>query len=253
MLTQSVYHFNPNLPFFFANTAEPNIFTYFSQSDTAGKVIFIALMLLSFVAWTLIIGKYIELKRLRGFNKLFEKKLISSSSLEEIEASVNRTVAGPYSQLFVEALEASYNVDSYLVDSTNTERRMNYIENALQRAIAGQVERYEAKLVFLGSIVSGAPFIGLLGTVWGIMDAFGSVAMLNTVTLHTLAPGVSGALLTTIAGLLVAIPSLFGYNYLITQIRLMTREIENFASTLADRMELELEATTQKVQPGVSI
>jgi biopolymer transport protein TolQ len=235
----------------FANTTSPTVFTYFSQSDVAGQIICTALLLLSFIAWTLIIGKYMELNHLRNLNRLFEKKLISSTALEEIEGSLNRSQTGPYAQLFIEALEVSYNVDSYIQDSANTTRRMNYIENGLQRSIASQVERYESKLVVLGSIVSGAPFIGLLGTVWGIMDAFGSVAMLNTVTLHTLAPGVSGALLTTIAGLMVAIPSLFGYNYLLTKTRVMIRELENFASTLADRMELELESTLQKITNSI--
>lgn len=71
------------------------------------------------------------------------------------------------------------------------------------------------------------------------MDAFGAVAMQNTATLQSLAPGVSGALLTTVAGLLVAIPSVFGYNYLLSRTRLLITEMENFASELADRFELE--------------
>ena len=99
---------------------------------------------------------------------------------------------------------------------------------------------YESKMVPLGSIVSGAPFVGLLGTVWGVMDAFGALGAHNNATLQTLAPGVSGALLATVAGLLVAIPSVFGYNYLLTRVKLMVTELENFASKLADRFEQEL-------------
>ena len=94
-------------------------------------------------------------------------------------------------------------------------------------------------MVLLGSIVSGAPFLGLLGTVWGVMDAFGSIALQSSANIQTLAPGVSGALLTTVAALLVAIPSVFGYNYLLTQSKIMITDLENFASSFADRIELE--------------
>jgi biopolymer transport protein TolQ len=95
-------------------------------------------------------------------------------------------------------------------------------------------------MTLLGSIVSGAPFLGLLGTVWGVMDAFGSIAGGEGASIATLAPGVSGALLTTVCGLLVAIPSVFGYNYLLTQVKLQITDLENYASILADRIELEV-------------
>jgi biopolymer transport protein TolQ len=97
-------------------------------------------------------------------------------------------------------------------------------------------------MVLLGSIVTGAPFLGLLGTVWGVMDAFGGMAGAGSASLQSLAPGVSGALLTTVAGLLVAIPSVFGYNYLLLQTKISVVELENFSSTVADRIELEAQA-----------
>jgi biopolymer transport protein TolQ len=117
--------------------------------------------------------------------------------------------------------------------------RLEHAENALQRALARQTLRYESNMVFLASIVSGAPFLGLLGTVWGVMEAFSAVAMQQTASIQTLAPGVSAALLTTISGLVVAIPSLFGYNWLFARTRTMITEMENYASSLADRIELE--------------
>ena len=98
-------------------------------------------------------------------------------------------------------------------------------------------------MVVLGSIVTGAPFLGLLGTVWGVMDAFGGMAGAGSASLQSLAPGVSGALLTTVAGLVVAIPSVFGYNYLLQNTKIAVVELENFASTAADRLELEAQAT----------
>ena len=94
-------------------------------------------------------------------------------------------------------------------------------------------------MITLASLVSGAPFMGLFGTVWGVMEAFSAVSVLQTASIQTLAPGVSAALLTTIAGLLVAIPSLFGYNILLGMVKTMITELENYASNLADRIELE--------------
>ena len=103
-------------------------------------------------------------------------------------------------------------------------------------------------MVMLGSLVSGATFMGLLGSVVGVMVAFNGMAQPGAVgTLANIAPGVASALLATVAGLLVAIPSVFGYNFLLSQAKIMITELENYASWLADRMELEMEA--QKVVP----
>ncbi|MFN9959121.1 MAG: MotA/TolQ/ExbB proton channel family protein, partial [bacterium] len=109
----------------------------------------------------------------------------------------------------------------------NSRARLEHAENAIQRAIARQVLRYETSMIFLATIVSGAPFIGLLGTVWGVMEAFSAVADQQAASIRTLAPGVSAALLTTIAGLVVAIPSMFGYNFLLGKVKQLSMEIEN--------------------------
>ena len=88
-------------------------------------------------------------------------------------------------------------------------------------------------------VIGGTALKGGRGTVWGVMEAFGAVALEPVATVQTLAPGVAGALLATVAGLLVAIPSLMGYNYLFSRVRLLNTELENYASSLADRIELE--------------
>ena len=93
-------------------------------------------------------------------------------------------------------------------------------------------------MYWLATIVSGAPFLGLLGTVWGVMDAFGTMDA-GGATIEHLAPGVSGALLTTVAALCVAIPIVFAYNGLLGMTRAAMTKLENFASNLADRIELE--------------
>lgn len=200
------------------------LLSYFSQSNLAGKAIVIALLVFSFMAWTVMIGKWLELNRMKALNNFVSHQVNQTAHV----TSVDGIAEGPFAMLIKAALPHRDNI--------------TMAENALQRAVAEQSMHYESKMVLLASIVSGAPFLGLLGTVWGVMDAFGSMALQSSATLQLLAPGVSGALLTTVAGLLVAIPSVFGYNFLLSQTKMMVIELENFASILADRLEKDHQA-----------
>lgn len=215
----------------------PNVFTYFGQSNLAGQVIVVGLVCFSLIAWTVMVGKFLDLARLRAANQEFERRLALLPGLLHLEPSRRPMARGPYARLLREALEA---LDRASEVGATTEGQMHHAENALQRGVSAVVIHYESKMILLATLVSGSPLMGLLGTVWGVMDAFGAVALRSTATLQALAPGVSGALLTTVAGLLVAIPSVFGYNYLLTQTKLMVTELENYASELADRLENEL-------------
>lgn len=224
----------------------PNVFTYFAQSNFAGKVVIFILGICSIIAWTVMLGKYLDLSKLRSQNRRYERLLSKESHLLALDPERPGRGSGPYYNIVREAIEAFFRYGDD-VGSTDTHRatlRMGHVENALQRGVADQIIRYESKMVVLGSIVTGAPFLGLLGTVWGVMDAFGGMAGANTASLQALAPGVSGALLTTVAGLVVAIPSVFGYNYLLQQTKISVVELENFASTVADRIELESQAAS---------
>ncbi len=231
-----IEHFSLLFPL--ADTA-PNILNYFAQSNVAGKVIVMALILFSLVAWTIMIGKYLELRRVGELNRAFEDHLMNTASV--LGQNQPRAPGIPYNRLYHEAMDAfrrAEDLDAHDPETANR-LRISHMENALQRCVTRGSAEYESRMVFLASIVTGAPFLGLLGTVWGVMDAFGAVALRSTATLQMLAPGVSGALLTTVAGLLFAIPSVFGYNILLTHSKNMISELENFASTLADRIEME--------------
>jgi len=231
------------LPTMLAQTSgpEPGLVTYFLQSNFAGQIIIFALALFSLVAWTIMFGKTFELRRLRMLNAGFQEKLREQHSILDLPENFRMPAGVPFASLFRDALDAYWRVEgrSGEGDERLVSARMEHAENALQRAVANQCLAYESNMVFLATIVSGAPFFGLLGTVWGVMDAFGAVALRSEASIQMLAPGVSGALLTTVAGLLVAIPSVFGYNYLLSKTKQLVTELENFASNLADRIELE--------------
>ncbi len=225
----------------FAASGGPSILTYFSQSNTAGKVIIVALAFFSVCAWSVMASKYWELKRLRLFNLGFEQSLYRLSSILETPHTFKAPRRVPYAALYSDAIEAYNRIQPKAGESMEQLRtaRVEHVENALQRALANKTLSYESSMIFLATIVSGAPFFGLLGTVWGVMDAFGAVGLQSTASLQNLAPGVSGALLTTVAGLCVAIPSVFGYNYLLSRTKVLVTELENFASALTDMIELE--------------
>jgi biopolymer transport protein TolQ len=221
--------------------AEPGLFTYFIQSNLAGQVIIFALAFFSLVAWTIMFGKFFELRRMRELNHSFAARLAPEPSLLNLPEVYRNMRSVPYADLLAEALEAFGRAAEFRQTQGGGNKRaeLEHAENALQRGVARLTLHYESSMVMLASIISGAPFFGLLGTVWGVMDAFGAVGLQASATIQTLAPGVSGALLTTVAGLLVAIPSLFGYNLLVVRTRQMITELENYASQLADRLELE--------------
>ena len=218
-----------------------NIVEVFLRCDPIGQVITGLLAIFSIIAWAIMWGKHRDLKELRHLNFRFEEQLRNERSVLQQPDSAGRQRAIPYADLFADAVEAYWRAAAIGKDKgeTNMRARPEHTENALQRALARQTLRYESSMVFLASIVSGAPFLGLLGTVWGVMTAFSAVSVQATASISTLAPGVSAALLTTIAGLVVAIPSVFGYNYLFASTKRLITELENYASALADRIELE--------------
>lgn len=221
--------------------ATTNIIDIYLRCGPVDKAIVVGLAIFSLVAWTVMLGKHFELKRLRLLNQSFESHLRDQNTLLNLPESFRNKRTIPYADLLADALEGYWRAAAIGKErgQDNERARLEHAENALQRAIARQTLRYEANMIFLASIVSGAPFIGLLGTVWGVMEAFSSVASQQAAGIQQLAPGVSGAMLATFAGLVVAIPSVFGYNLLLGHTRRMTTELENYASSLADRIELE--------------
>jgi len=226
-----------------------NIVEVFLQSDIVGQVITVCLCVSSLVTWTVMFGKRSEMKRMGELNAAFEARLRDERSLLDLPESFRQRRAIPYGDLFADAVESYWRADAISRErgglggdtsgAPDPRARIEHAENALQRALSRQTLRYESSMIFLASIVTGAPFLGLLGTVWGVMESFSSVSTQQTASIQALAPGISSALMTTVAGLLVAIPSLFGYNYILAHTKRLITELENFASSLADRIELE--------------
>jgi biopolymer transport protein TolQ len=218
-----------------------NVWQVFLTTDGVGQAIIALLAVFSIIAWAVMLGKNSELKKLRQLNFAFEQRLGQERHVLSLPENMRSRRDIAYADLTADAIEAYWRAAAIGKEKgEDTLRgRLEHAENAIQRALARQTLRYESSMIFLASVVTGAPFMGMFGTVWGIMEAFVSVSVMQTASIQTLAPGVSAALLTTIAGLIVAIPSVFGYNFLLGRVKVMITEMENYASSLADRIELE--------------
>ncbi len=219
-----------------------NVLQVFQNSDPIGQAIVVVLIMFSIFAWSVMLGKNSELKKLRQLNHQFDRRLREERRLLDLPESFRNMRHIPYADCFADAVEAYWRAAAIGKEKGDDtlQSRLGHAENAIARAIARQILRYEENMIWLATMVSVAPFMGLLGTVWGVMESFTAVSVMQTATIQTLAPGVSSALLTTVAGLVVAIPSVVGYNALLNKTRTLTTEIENYASSLADRIELEM-------------
>jgi len=221
----------------------------FLESTVEGKIILLTLFFLSIFSWTVMITKLRILKFARRqsekFSSIFHK---DRQPLRIYEKGV-RFRGSPLFEIYeAGCTELCFQMlGSTEVDETFRARledadkispaQMRSVNAAMERAVGETALRLESQMTILSSAVSGAPFLGLLGTVWGVMDAFSGIAQAGNANLAAMAPGVSGALVTTVIGLLVAIPAMFGYNFLVTTLRSMIVQSENFAAELASEIE----------------
>ena len=226
---------------FFASAANtPGVYYAFENSDNVGKAIVVLLLIGSILTWTVMLDKAWSLYRARRtsarFIALFQQhgeiNMLTTALLREAELN-----SGPVAAIYRAGVEKL--LDFYSADGTNSrgvpavcklsEAQYNAVEAVLEREISTQLKELETRIGVLATLVSLSPFCGLFGTVWGVMMAFCGIAAAGKSDFTALAPGVAGALLTTVAGLVVAIPSLVGYNLLTGTIRQLTVMMDNFA------------------------
>jgi biopolymer transport protein ExbB/TolQ len=213
------------------------------RATPEGKIIIVVLIIFSIFAWSVMASKAVQMRRAKKLNQLFEAEFLKQKRVMEMYDRQLEVTACP---LFMVYKQGCKELDSRLKLAELKGKKdivslksMEHVKRTLEGAVAQESLRLESGLILLAIAVSGAPFLGLLGTVWGVMDAFGYVAKQGQASLNVMAPGVAGALVTTVAGLLVAIPSMFGYNWLVHNLRVLTVNLDNFAQGLTSRMETE--------------
>ena len=211
----------------------------------AGLMVQLVLLLLfvfSVVSWAIIFLKYRYYRKVNKENDAFASDYTRSSKLSDVMPAAkkydNSTLAEVFrigytelTKINKQAGESAGSVDEISLSS------LDNLERAMNRACNTEMTKLESALGFLATTGSASPFIGLFGTVWGIMDTFKGIGARGTATLAVVAPGISEALIATAAGLAAAIPAVIFYNYFLNQSKNMVQEMENFASELLNIVE----------------
>ena len=230
--------------YLFAAAADKAELSYVWEKATPeGKAIIVVLVIFSMFAWSVMAAKALQMRRAKKLNQYFDAEFRAQKSVLDIFDRRLQVDGCPLFAVYQEGcVEMAARLKSQVTEGRKkyiSLKAMEHVKRTLERAVAQESLRLESGLILLAIAVSGAPFLGLLGTVWGVMSAFSYVAMQGKADLATMAPGVAAALVTTVAGLLVAIPSMFGYNWLVHNLRVLTVQLDNFAQELASKFEIE--------------
>ena len=213
------------------------------------QFVLLLLLLFSVVSWAIILMKYKVLKRVKKDNDGFLDAYMKGSKLSEIFPETKKypdsTIAEVFRSGYTELIKVAKVIRESLAgreaeagDAPPVEMNsIDNIERALHRARDSETTKLESALGFLATTGSASPFIGLFGTVWGIMDTFKGIGARGPATLAVVAPGISEALIATAAGLAAAIPAVIFYNYYINRVKAMSLEMDNFSSELLNIIE----------------
>ena len=225
-----------------------SLWDLFAHAGLVVKVVMIGLLLASIWSWAIIFDKTFLFARTRRQLDRFEKVFWSGQSLEELYRSLaDRTPSG-MGALFVSAMrEWKKSFERGAASPIGLQMR---IEKALDVSLAREIERLEARLVFLATVGSAAPFIGLFGTVIGIMTSFQAIAGSKSTNLAVVAPGIAEALLATALGLLAAIPAVIAYNKFSTDVARISGRLEGFADEFSAILSRQIDEKNRARTPA---
>lgn len=220
-----------------AHAAEGNshLIQIFWGSDPVVKLTLLILLGMSVACWSIILFKHKEIRRLRQASVRFFEAFWRIHNLEELLGR-SSGAESPLSNIFRVAVG-----DLFRKSKTEGRRTsgVDGIRRKVERAVEDEIERVERYLPFLATTGSSAPFIGLFGTVWGILAAFWQIGRAGSTSLAVVGPFIAEALIATAFGLAAAIPAVIFYNHFVTRIRIFVREIQNFGEDLIQRIERE--------------
>lgn len=214
----------------------------FGQATTEGKITIGLLAFVSLASWTVIITKARQLLRARGRSRTFYAAYHETHEVTALRREGRDFSGAPAYEVYLAGIsELEYHLQKHPVPGHARPKispsSYDYIRVAIERTVSAEGIGLERGMIILSTAVAGGPFIGLLGTVWGVMETFSGVAKAGAATLTAMAPGVAGALIATVVGLFVAIPAMFAYNLMVTQVRSLTQELDDFASEFATHLE----------------
>jgi len=211
------------------------------NAGPVAKFVLLLLGVFSVVCWALVVEKWWEFRKIRRESGRFLKVFREGRRLSAIFGAAKKHRESPLAQLYIAgcqeaggAIGGAEMLDHMLEEAEEgiPPERVDAIQRAMRRAGSGEISRMERYLPFLATTASSAPFIGLFGTVWGIMSAFHGIGQQGSASLAVVAPGISEALIATAAGLGAAIPAVIAYNYFVNQVKRWATEMEGFSLDL---------------------
>ena len=219
------------------------------SSSTFAKIILFVLLAFSVISWAVMIFKFFQYKRVVGSSEIFLKEFRRRRSLEKSFPVLSKMTDSPYAAIFGNAFVELESIVGGKGKSgepvTIDDEALEHVAEAIDRAGSEQVTILEKYVVLLATTANASPFLGLLGTVWGIMESFAQIGVMGTATLAVVAPGIAEALIATVAGLAAAIPAVIAYNYFTNKLRFIASGIDNFKSELFSAIKKELAKVAQ--------
>lgn len=214
----------------------------FEKATLEGKITIGSLIVVSMISWTVIITKGLQLMKARGMSRKFYQAYRATKDPLELLRSGKEFAGAPAYEVYATGMEElEYHLKNNPVrtkgETRISQESFSSVQVALERGVSAEAISLEKGMIILTTAVAGGPFIGLLGTVWGVMETFSGIAKAASASLTAMAPGVAGALIATVVGLFVAIPAMFAYNLMITSIRQLTQELDNFNSEITTAVE----------------
>tara|TARA_B100000035_G_scaffold291097_1_gene278706 strand:+ start:415 stop:1089 length:675 start_codon:yes stop_codon:yes gene_type:complete len=205
-----------------ASSADFSLINLFIRADIIVKTVILLLIACSIYSWAIIIDKVKLFKKINTSSEEFEEKFWRSKSAETFYNSLPSNLEDPMASLFKESMQG-------LLKSKSKSNLAEKMRGILEVGIEKQISKIEKGFIFLATVGSTAPFIGLFGTVWGIMNSFQSIAISRNTSLAIVAPGIAEALFATALGLLAAIPAVIAYNRFNNDSRKYSQKLESFS------------------------
>jgi biopolymer transport protein TolQ len=208
------------------------------------QIVMVILLSISVASWAAIVRKITAIKRIQNLNDEFERVFWSGTSLNELfaSASQNAKLAGPMERIFASGMREYQKLRERRITDTGT--LLDGARRAMRASFQREMDAAESQLAFLASVGSVSPYVGLFGTVWGIMHAFTGLANLQQVTLATVAPGIAEALVATAIGLFAAIPAVVAYNRFARDIDRIAIKLETFIEEFSNILQRSLGSGT---------
>ena len=229
-----------------AEGVDTSVLTIIQRSGLVAKAVLILLLFFSIVSWAIIADKYFSFRRAKGQNGHFYRMFRKMPSLNELATAAARYRHSPFAKMYLIVYnEIVRHLPSDPAGSAATIKGMpvpithERIDRAVSKAGLSEASALEKNLSFLATTASATPFIGLFGTVWGIINAFEAIGAARSTDLSIVAPGIAEALIATAMGLAAAIPAVIGYNYFSHKIRDLTSEMEEFSIELQNFVEAQ--------------